>query len=301
MGKEGELWDDSALVQAFDDAMSKYKKMHSKNRNDVASVQEQTAALHLEDHAAIRDGGDDYFVSKTETGMIEGKNLAPVEENPCIGSTPEPYVDLSKGVVMQEAINGYTYSQGTEDYNQLLGQYYELEEKRQQILQRLNQFGNWNYQCSGENFSTGAQWGTSTSQEYQLPPSQTSHPAVACSCCPYVSQCCLAPCTTCSACSLGGACNGKTCTDTNAVTGSGKLPSVVDSDIVNTAMGAVERAISSMKTNEEIEKKKGNEGDIAQTNDSETDLTVVLNAWYSAGFYTGKYLTEQSFAKNQHK
>lgn len=38
----------------------------------------------------------------------------------------------------------------------------------------------------------------------------------------------------------------------------------------------------------EIEKKKENEGDVAQTNNSETDLTVVLNAWYSAGFYTGK-------------
>lgn len=25
-----------------------------------------------------------------------------------------------------------------------------------------------------------------------------------------------------------------------------------------------------------------------QTDDSETDLTAVLNAWYSAGFYTGK-------------
>lgn len=28
MGKEGELWDDSALINAFDDAMSKYK-VHS--------------------------------------------------------------------------------------------------------------------------------------------------------------------------------------------------------------------------------------------------------------------------------
>lgn len=25
MGKEGDLWDDSALIQAFDDAISKYK------------------------------------------------------------------------------------------------------------------------------------------------------------------------------------------------------------------------------------------------------------------------------------
>ncbi|KAJ0112744.1 hypothetical protein Patl1_03581 [Pistacia atlantica] len=269
MGKEGELWDDSALVQAFDDAMSKYKKMHSKNRNDVASVQEQTAALHLEDYAAIRDGGDDYFVSKTETGMIEGKNLAPVEENPCIGSTPEPYVDLSKGVVMQEAINGYTYSQGAEDYNQLLVLGHSgvllllknMNSLRAKHLIRL-------LPVHVARMFLNVVW--PLAQHVLL-----------------VLWVVLAMV--------------KTCTDTNAATGSGKLPPVVDSDIVNTAMGAVERAISSMKTNEEIENKKGNEGDIAQTNESETDLTVVLNAWYSAGFYTGKYLTEQSFAKNQHK
>lgn len=31
-----------------------------------------------------------------------------------------------------------------------------------------------------------------------------------------------------------------------------------------------------------------NEGKLAQETSSETDLSVVLNAWYSAGFYTGK-------------
>jgi hypothetical protein len=36
------------------------------------------------------------------------------------------------------------------------------------------------------------------------------------------------------------------------------------------------------------EKRKDNEGEITQNTSSETDLTVVLNAWYSAGFYTGK-------------
>jgi hypothetical protein len=34
--------------------------------------------------------------------------------------------------------------------------------------------------------------------------------------------------------------------------------------------------------------RKDNEGEITQNTSSETDLTVVLNAWYSAGFYTGK-------------
>jgi hypothetical protein len=34
--------------------------------------------------------------------------------------------------------------------------------------------------------------------------------------------------------------------------------------------------------------KEKTEREIAQSTSSETDLTVVLNAWYSAGFYTGK-------------
>ncbi|XVF11106.1 hypothetical protein REPUB_Repub07fG0240400 [Reevesia pubescens] len=37
MGKEGELWDDSALIDAFDNAMFKYKKMHGK-KNSEANV-----------------------------------------------------------------------------------------------------------------------------------------------------------------------------------------------------------------------------------------------------------------------
>lgn len=90
---------------------------------------------------------------KTKTGMIEDKNLAPVEENPRVDWRSEPNVDSSNSMVIWDAINGNTSSLGVEDYNQLLSQYYELKEKKEQILQRLNQFGNWNYQCSGENFS----------------------------------------------------------------------------------------------------------------------------------------------------
>lgn len=34
--------------------------------------------------------------------------------------------------------------------------------------------------------------------------------------------------------------------------------------------------------------KERNNSEPEQINGSETDLTAVLNAWYSAGFYTGK-------------
>ncbi|KAK4845446.1 hypothetical protein QYF36_005195 [Acer negundo] len=314
MGKEGELWDDSLLIKAFDDAMSKSKKMHTKKKTNDTSIDGQlliSDALHHQNHDALRleeAEENKNIVTNTETEMREAKNLAPVEGNPCMDShAPEACIDSSNGLATQDAPKGYSDSQGAEDYNQLLNQYYEIEEKRQHILQQLQQFGSWNYQFSAEGYSSVSQWGAcSTSQEHPLPASQACHPGVMCSCCPYVCQTLVAPCTTYPACSLADACRGKICMDTNASEDSGKLLSPVKSDIVKTAMGAAEKAISSLKTtvtsniNEEIEKKKENEGEMVQSLSSETDLTVVLNAWYSAGFYTGKYLTEQSIAKKQH-
>lgn len=38
------------------------------------------------------------------------------------------------------------------------------------------------------------------------------------------------------------------------------------------------------KENEKVE------AQMTETTSSETDISVVLNAWYSAGFYTGKYV-----------
>ncbi|KDO50330.1 hypothetical protein CISIN_1g019321mg [Citrus sinensis] len=305
MGKEGELWDDSALVKAFDDAMSKYKKMHGKNKTNVeekvTSSGEAIGSAHEnQNHEPRREAEDaNALVLETKTEMGETENIMSVKEDPCVESyAPELHVESSNGLATNDAVKGHSHSQGSDDYNQLLSQYYELEEKKQQILQQLHQFSAWNYQFSGE----GAQWGTyTTSQEHPVPASQESQ-TVVCSCCPYGCQFLVAPCTAYPSCSLGGACTSKTCTDKNAAAASRKSTSLVNDDIVNTAMGAAGKAISSMKSksfvypdiNEEIEEKKENE-----SISSETDLTVVLNAWYSAGFYTGKYLTEQSMAKNR--
>ncbi|KAK6934950.1 Survival motor neuron, Tudor domain [Dillenia turbinata] len=41
MGKEVEIWDDSALLNAFDAAISKYKKMHSKKSNATSTSTEK--------------------------------------------------------------------------------------------------------------------------------------------------------------------------------------------------------------------------------------------------------------------
>ncbi|XVF52304.1 hypothetical protein PTKIN_Ptkin05aG0008100 [Pterospermum kingtungense] len=239
--------------------------------------------------------------SNTGTETDKAKDFQSVKQNSDVHSQmPEPYLDSSNSTGMQEKQDGnkgYYELQGAQDYNQLLTQYYEVEDKRQKILQQLQQFGSWNYQGSAEGSSTGPQWGTScTSQEYLIPTSYASQSTAVCSCCPYVCQSLVTPCTSYPCCSLGGTCVGKTSTEPHGATAQGNLPTVIDGDIVKTAMGAAQRAISSMTTqasinpnvNEEDKEKRNVEGEMNQNTNYETDLTVLLNAWYSAGFHTGK-------------
>ncbi|GLT91266.1 hypothetical protein SLE2022_091620 [Rubroshorea leprosula] len=309
MGKDGDLWDDSALIIAFDNAMSKYKMMHSKRNGEanVSGVADQTG------DEALRDAGNNSKdATNGETQMHEVKNPILVKEDYNVApQTPEPNVsvDSPNSISMQDALyenKDYSYSQGADDYNKLLTQYYELEEKRQQIMQQLQQFGSWNYQSAVEGSCSAAQWGNSCSaQEYPTHANQASNIITACPCCPYAYQTLVAPCSSYSACSLGGTCAEVATLHTREAITHGNSLSVADTDIVRTAMGAVERAISSLKTessensntNEANKEKKENEGEVAQSVSSQTDLAVVLNAWYSAGFYTGKYLVEQSVTK----
>lgn len=171
----------------------------------------------------------------------------------------------------QNVHNNYLNTQCVEDYNHLLNQYYELEDQRQKILQQLYQFGSWNYQGS----DSSVQWGTfsasqehqvpaaqascqtdstvqlgttSASQEHQVPAAQVSYPTVACSCCSSVCPCLVGPCTSLPACTSGGACTGKLCDDTSAGGHNGNSLSIKEDDLIKTAMGAVDRALSSLKT-----------------------------------------------------
>ncbi|KAL4385055.1 hypothetical protein GQ457_15G008140 [Hibiscus cannabinus] len=308
MGKESELWDDSALIDAFDNAMSKYKKMHGKKNSD-ANV---SLSAHQTGGEAVKDAGENSNAGViTGTEMEEAKSLELVKENHTVKlQTPEPYIDSTTSLPVQDkqdGNNGYSDLQGAQDYNQLLNQYYEVEEKRQSILQQLQQYGSWDYQyLAAAGFSTAAQCGTScVSQEYPIPTSQASQSTVICSCCPYVCQSLATPCTSYPCCSLAGTSVGKINAEPNGAITHENFPTVVDSDIVKTAMGAAEKAISSLTTkasidpnvNEDNKEKDGNEE--MNHGNRETDLSALLNAWYSAGFYTGKYLVEKSIANKR--
>lgn len=241
-------------------------------------------------------------------------NALPVKDNdPMASQAPEPNVDSSNSLSAQDAPfenKDYWYAQGADEYNQLMAQYYEVEEKRQQILSQLQQLGGWNYQSAVEGSCSAAQWGNAcSSQEYPTHVNQSSNATTACPCCPYACQVSVATdCASYPACSLSGTCVGaSTLHAGEAVTHVNSSSAVDDNDIVGNAMGIAERAISSLKIestgisslNEENKDKQKIGGEMAQSISSEPDLAAVLNAWYSAGFYTSKYLMEQSLAKER--
>ncbi|KAJ9135102.1 hypothetical protein P3X46_032321 [Hevea brasiliensis] len=309
MGTEGDLWDDSALINAFEDAMSKYKKMHGKKiKENLIDEGNGGSAFAAEIHGAVSDADENGNVTSNAAEELgETKNLTPVRENHCLSSVePEPCIDSSSGQHKQ-AVNEYSYSQNWEGYQLLCQQYYDLEEKRQGILRQLQQLGGYGYQCPAECYDSSQQWGTCcTYDDLSFPTTQPSFSTVACSCCPYACHGSAAPCMSFPTCSFCGTCAEKMFANSSGATVPAKHSPHEDGDIVKTAMEAAERAISSMKTLSSInsgteEKGKGKDGEeISQSTCSGTDLSVVLNAWYSAGFYTGKYLTEQSIMKKQH-
>ncbi|KAL5551060.1 hypothetical protein UlMin_001236 [Ulmus minor] len=315
MGKEGDLWDDSALINAFNDAVSKYKVMHGKkagdDSNDKGEVVSSSGDHYLADIDHSQEAGrqgnadeEDDLASNPSAEVGESSDLSLVQENRQI--VPQASESYAEGA-QENVQKGYSYSQGTEDYNQLLNQYYELEEKRQKILEQLQQFGSWNYQgsCEGSGWVNDANF----QGHYQVPATEASNPAAASSCCPYFGQCLVTPCSSVPCCYSSNQCVGSSCIDACGTRNPMKSSPQEDSNIVETAMAAAEKALSSMglKTsgdsngNEAIKEKEKeqNEGLMVQSTSSETDLSAVLTAWYSAGVYTGKYLVEQSIAKKR--
>ncbi|XP_077237731.1 uncharacterized protein LOC143879295 [Tasmannia lanceolata] len=329
MGKETDLWDDSALVNAFDNAMTKYKVMHSTSYQNNPTEEEKVISGTDENGPATADetmrdmeqdnNNNNVSNSATEScapcnSTTEPIELRPIQENP-LGAepcSPKPYMHSSTGPHTQETFEGNSNLQSPE-YTQLLSQYYELEEQRQKVLQQLHQASLGNYQSysEGSGFGSCAPWNASTSQEHQAPSYHSSCTGFYSSCYPYSCHC-LPVSWPSTPCAVGGqwvATNGTPAIamqQTDPMKGS----SLEDDNVVKIAMGAAEKAISSMKgltsmtsnSCEEKGKEKESsiipEGQLSKAICSETDLTEVLNAWYSAGFYMGKYLSEQSIAKN---
>lgn len=293
MGKD-DLWDDSALINAFNDAISKYKIMHNKGAKVSSKEDNLTAPDDGSNEFKSNGEGDDNskVAPDTATEMGDASSLPSVKENSFETVPPENHTgELSEQNTQDKAIESIS-SQSLEDYNQLLYKYYELEDQRQKILQQLNQFGIGGDQNSG-----------STSQEHQAYASHNLNPTESSFYCPYGCQSWVSPCTT-SPCCFGGNQDDKPC-DASLQCVQEKNSSPQNPNLVNIAMGAAEKALSSLKqaSNTASLNSFAKEGKQIETMNSvaaektdglETDLMEVLNAWYSAGFYTGKYLSEQS-------
>ncbi|XP_017232546.1 uncharacterized protein LOC108206678 [Daucus carota subsp. sativus] len=327
-----EAWDDTLLIKAFDKAISTFKAMHGKEGQkststggeDVGSEEQDTAALVSGSNEVPRDLETNVSTvsSKLET---KGAVNLPQENISLLGKDGQS-LQHEDG---QNLHNGYSNTQYTEDYNHLLSQYYEVEEQRQKILNQLYQYGSWDY----GGYDSSMQWGTnSASQEHQVP-AQASCPtdtvvqrdrtsasqdnqvlkpqpqssAAAHPCCSCICPCMLGPCTSLPACT-SGTCAGEFGHNTSALSYNANSSSIGKDDLVNTALGAADRALSALKfkasgdantSKDEEMKLETDIGKSAQSCSSKTDLSVVFNAWYSAGFYTCKYLMEQSAAKER--
>ncbi|RRT54522.1 hypothetical protein B296_00049130 [Ensete ventricosum] len=305
MGKEIDLWDDSALINAFDHAMSTYKAMHRESypvnpleektltseSNQFKSGHTEILAREIDDH-----GENNVMKDVTETNMpsykdltsteglqfqegILGASICPTESNPCSSDFPVAAMETDK----------YNYQQSVE-YNNLLKQYYELEEQRQKVLQQLQQANYWNYQDpvqSGQH------------QAEQVPTNNVSdscsQPICSLCSCPSLAL----PSITASSCAIcGPSFGGYYCWPQNCST---SLPHQFSGGQCHIQSGICSVGTSytvdpSKKTTHIddqavriTEKEKGKEEEISDCGTNrETDLAVVLSAWYSAGFHTGR-------------
>ncbi|KAK9698996.1 hypothetical protein RND81_08G146400 [Saponaria officinalis] len=292
MSKEGQIWDDSALINAFDQAISKYKKMHGKGYKDCLTNDVSADVISSNSDVPQIDNMFESDPEKVGDGNDNSSNLlVEVEEDGYLGTVIENEVtdsQISKehdlepcSLPPQDQYQMYSSSINLDEYNMLYKQYYEIEEQRQHILQKMQQYTN-------EYYPDSVQWGAnSATPEYQgtrLMPYETT----AVSCCPCACQCSAASCGT----------NGANPPTTKGIEVNTPVENV---DFVAAALGAAEKALSTLhdKTHgSEMENKLRNV--MEQNADSETDLSTVLHAWYSAGLYTGKYLTEKSLAKKRH-
>uniref|UniRef100_A0A453PBQ7 Survival Motor Neuron Gemin2-binding domain-containing protein n=2 Tax=Aegilops tauschii subsp. strangulata TaxID=200361 RepID=A0A453PBQ7_AEGTS len=332
MGKGGELWDDSALVDAFDHAVATYKAMHGKNNQGAPSEKQesedsvvQTLNAHCESISAKQTEKND-SCTNLPIGPVETPQQ-PCEERNTDKQAPLQETDLGKETKISESktcFSDVTNTEGKdssnqqiEDYNELLRKYYELEVQSQKVLEQLHQTNFWNYQTPEQ---------SSAYQQQQVPAYIATAPdpnssTTQTSCCslnvPMVSISC---CSTGQqsgdssgmppngGCSISFTCDHCPGASTTYPTGAAftQLPTKVstgDDQVAKAAMMTAEGAMNFMRNtiSGDAASFPRNEGGIGKENNTtlgmnlnldttgaDSDLAVVLNAWYTAGFYTGR-------------
>ncbi|KAL6634956.1 hypothetical protein ACP70R_027627 [Stipagrostis hirtigluma subsp. patula] len=333
MGKGGELWDDSALVDAFDRAVASYKDMHGKNTRatprDEDEKPEHAAATAEEEEPVSADTTDEHGEKDDNCNTIPSGVTEtppkPSEERQTIEQAPLQETDLDKGIHVSESkthssdvadANGNVSSgQQTCYYNELLRQYQELEEQSRNVLQQLQQTNYWSYQESGYAYAHQQQHVPVYSATAPDPHSSTAQsssccwnvPMVSVSCCsagqPSGSSACMPPI---AGCSVSVTCDQCPDASTTYPTSANfmQLPTKVSTDVdqvTKAAMMTAEGALNFMRStisgepgSQRKESETGKESRSLGPNSNletagvDSDLAVVLNAWFAAGFHTGR-------------
>lgn len=186
---------------------------------------------------------DECSVQMLNTIEGEADKSAVATENETLDSeVPQEYVEAPKATPLQNHTQSYSSSQVPEEYELLWNQYYELEEKRLQVCEKLQQYGQWDPNYPVGNSGSCMLSSTVPASQDQYYSSQACSPAYAVVCCPNECQssmtsCCLPSCSLRASAGL--------CMNSSLATGSGRVSE--DADIVKMGMEAAQKAISTLK------------------------------------------------------
>jgi hypothetical protein len=150
MGKGGDLWDDSALVHAFDRAVSTFKAMHGKNTQATSCENEKPDPPSAEQEKPIsveatnekKDNSVGMPCGSVETLKQPSEESKTIEQAPLQETDPGKEIPVSESKTLSSDItdadrNISSSQQG--EHNELLRRYYELEEQSRNVLQQLQQ------------------------------------------------------------------------------------------------------------------------------------------------------------------
>ncbi|KAI0489237.1 hypothetical protein KFK09_029079 [Dendrobium nobile] len=340
MVKGTELWDDSVLINAFDAAMKSYKEMHTEylneraldrekddknnKKNDTVPIEEALRGRQIEPEYNNLDVENTLKESCTSSCNNAAATSDPYTQENDIGancSVPgfNPPL-ISDHPCVNPKFDGYSDRQSL-DFNELLKQYNELEHKKEKIVEQLWQANYWNYQT---------QLPCLTSQQQQVSVSSVSENVPNTSCpwctyqCPMTSAlsvghgCCPLPILCCSGSQVQQEVGGTHCSTNHEKCSSvtsfpmNTMNHLVQEDgrDVETGPMPVELVKNSVKEDLAMafnlhEEKKNGEVDSSSKDLSstslKTDLNTVINAWYWAGYHTGRYLLEQEQSDKQNE
>eukprot|EP00252_Welwitschia_mirabilis_P025676 TRINITY_DN8137_c0_g1_i1.p1 TRINITY_DN8137_c0_g1~~TRINITY_DN8137_c0_g1_i1.p1 ORF type:complete len:395 (-),score=72.17 TRINITY_DN8137_c0_g1_i1:172-1248(-) len=332
ISKDGALWDDSVLIQAFESAVSKYRGRHNVKSKGEDSKKTSEAADNLKKDVW------DTNTSEKNKGVFE--------------SVAKTSQSADATMLNHEADNDLRATANNEskqlddwnEYTNLLNSYNELEMQRQELWQKLQKFNMWQYQAEGQEqtLTNNYRWdgyGTLPANQQTNFHEQCNEYGCSstkdqnalnqeCECFQYLqgaqNSCCfqnshLYPCCFPCLCPCRGPCiNNSACPA--CVSGSWSTDDVVNcykktslahplgdipansvpvsrgEDLPETLKETMRSSVFTLKheigkiSDEFIGKcEKDNSG-----GSFDSDISEMLHAWFSAGFFTARYLAKRS-------